>query len=50
MMPLKPDSVMICWDGGWQARVIRDAIPFLRRAGRIEVIIVSNEPGKQDQT
>jgi len=29
--------------------VIRDAIPILRRAGRIEFVIVSNEPGKQDQ-
>jgi len=24
-------------------------MPFLRRAGRIEVVIVSNESGKQDQ-
>jgi nucleotide-binding universal stress UspA family protein len=24
-------------------------MPLLRRAGRIEVVIVSNEPGKQDQ-
>src|SRR6516225_3133577 len=31
------------------ARAIRDAIPFLRRAGRIEVVNVTNERGKQDQ-
>jgi nucleotide-binding universal stress UspA family protein len=48
--PLKLDFVMVCWDGGRAAaRAIRDAIPFLRRAGRIEVVIVSNERGKQDQ-
>jgi len=33
-----------CW-----ARAIRDAIPFLHRAGRIEVVIVTNERSKQDQ-
>ena len=48
--PLKLDHVMVCWDGGRAAaRAIRDAMPFLRRAGRIEVVIVSNEPGKQAQ-
>ena len=48
--PLKLDHVMVCWDGGRAAaRAIRDAMPFLRRAGRIEMVIVSNEPGKQDQ-
>lgn len=47
---LKLDHVMVCWDGSRAAaRAIRDALPFLRRAGRIEVVIVSNEPGKQDQ-
>jgi nucleotide-binding universal stress UspA family protein len=48
--PLKLDHVMVCWDGGRAAaRAIRDAMPFLRRAGRIEAVIVSDEPGKQDQ-
>jgi hypothetical protein len=31
------------------ARAVRDAMPFLRRAGRIEVVIVTNERSKQDQ-
>ena len=45
--PLKLDQVMVCWDGSRAAaRAIRDAMPFLRRAGRIEVITVTNEPGK----
>ena len=48
--PLKLDHIMVCWDGGRAAaRAIRDAMPLLRRAGRNEVVIVSNEPGKQDQ-
>jgi hypothetical protein len=48
--PLGLDHVMVCWDGSRAAaRAIRDAVPFLRRAGRIEVVIVSNEPGKEDQ-
>jgi nucleotide-binding universal stress UspA family protein len=48
--PLKLDHIMLCWDGSRAAaRAIRDATPFLRRAGRIEVVIVANERGKQDQ-
>jgi nucleotide-binding universal stress UspA family protein len=48
--PVKLEHVMVCWDGGRAAaRAIRDAMPFLRRAGRIEVVIVTNEPDKQDQ-
>jgi nucleotide-binding universal stress UspA family protein len=48
--PLKLDHVMVCWDGSRAAaRAIRDAIPFLRRAGRIEVVMVTNERDKRDQ-
>jgi nucleotide-binding universal stress UspA family protein len=48
--PLKLDHIMVCWDGSRAAaRAIRDAIPFLHRAGRIEVVNVTNERGKQDQ-
>jgi nucleotide-binding universal stress UspA family protein len=48
--PLKLDRVMVCWDcGRAAARAIGDAIPFLQRAGRIEVVVVTNERGKQDQ-
>jgi nucleotide-binding universal stress UspA family protein len=46
---LKLDRVMVCWDGGRHAaRAIGDAVPFLKRAGTIEVAIVANEPGKDD--
>jgi len=48
--PLKLDRVMVCWDGGRAAaRAIGDAMPLLQRAGRVEVVIVTNESGKQDQ-
>lgn len=48
--PLKLDHVMICWDGSRPAaRAIADSMPLLRRAGRMEVVIVANERGKQDE-
>ena len=48
--PLRLDHIMVCWDGSRAAaRAIRDAIPFLRRAGRIEVVMVTNDRDKQDQ-
>ena len=47
---LKLENVMVCWDGGRQAaRAIGDAMPLLARAQRVEVVIVTNERGKQDQ-
>ena len=47
--PLKLDRVMVCWDGSRSAaRAIADAMPFLERAGLVEVvIIVANERNKQ---
>jgi len=48
--PLKLDRVMVCWDGSRSAtRAIADAMPLLKRAGRVEVVIVANERGKQDE-
>jgi nucleotide-binding universal stress UspA family protein len=48
--PLKLDRVMLCWDGSRAAaRAIGDAMPLLHRAGRVEVLIVANERGKQDE-
>ncbi len=48
--PLKLDRVMVCWDGSRQAaRAIADAMPLLERAGQVEVVIVANERGKQDE-
>ena len=48
--PLKLDNVMVCWDGSRSAaRAIADAMPLLERAGHVEVVIVGNESGKQDE-
>jgi nucleotide-binding universal stress UspA family protein len=47
---LKLDRVMVCWDGSRPAvRAIADAMPLLERAGRVEVVIVTNECGKQGE-
>jgi nucleotide-binding universal stress UspA family protein len=48
--PLKLDRVMVCWDGSRAAtRAIADAMPLLERAGQVEVVIIADEPGKQDE-
>jgi nucleotide-binding universal stress UspA family protein len=48
--PLKLDNVMVCWDGSRQAaRAIADAMPLLEKAGRVEIVIIANERGKQDE-
>jgi nucleotide-binding universal stress UspA family protein len=48
--PLKLDRVMVCWDGGRAAaRAIADAMPLLRRAGHVDVVIVTDDRGKRDQ-
>jgi nucleotide-binding universal stress UspA family protein len=48
--PLKLDNVMICWDGSRPAaRAIADAMPLLTKAGRAEIVIITNERGKQDE-
>jgi nucleotide-binding universal stress UspA family protein len=48
--PIKLDNVMVCWDGSRQAaRAIGDAVPLLRKTKRVEVVIITNERGKQDE-
>ncbi len=48
--PLKLDNVMVCWDGSRQAaRAIGDAMPLLVKAGRVEIVIVTKERGKEDE-
>jgi nucleotide-binding universal stress UspA family protein len=49
-VPFKLDRVMVCWDGSAPAaRAIADAMPLLERAGRIELVTVAKERGKQDE-
>jgi nucleotide-binding universal stress UspA family protein len=48
--PFKTDNVMVCWDGSrTAARAVADAIPILGKSGRIEIVIVASERGKQDE-
>jgi nucleotide-binding universal stress UspA family protein len=48
--PLRLERVMVCWDGSRAAaRGIADSMPLLERAGLVEVVIVANERGKQDE-
>lgn len=38
---IKLDRVMVCWDGGQNAaRAVGDALPFLQRAGVVQVVTV----------
>ncbi|MGA7432145.1 MAG: universal stress protein [Xanthobacteraceae bacterium] len=48
--PLKLDNVMVCWDGSRQAaRAIGDAMPLLAKAGKVEIVIIADEPGQEDE-
>jgi nucleotide-binding universal stress UspA family protein len=45
--PVKLDQVMVCWDGGASAaRAVGDAMPLLKRARNIEIVIVASDRGK----
>jgi nucleotide-binding universal stress UspA family protein len=44
------DRVMVCWDGSRNAaRAVGDAMPLLRRAKAVEVVIVAGEAAKSDE-
>jgi len=48
--PFKTGNVMICWDGSrTAARAVADAIPILGKSGRIEIVSVTSERGKEDE-
>jgi len=48
--PFKAENVMICWDGSrTAARAVADAIPIIRNSGRVEIVMVATERGKQDE-
>jgi nucleotide-binding universal stress UspA family protein len=47
---MKLDRMMVCWDGSRAAtRAIADAMPLLKKAKQIEVVIISDKPGKKDE-
>jgi nucleotide-binding universal stress UspA family protein len=47
---MKLDRIMVCWDGSRAAtRAIADAMPFLKKAKQVEVVIISDKPAKKDE-
>jgi nucleotide-binding universal stress UspA family protein len=47
---MKLDRIMVCWDGSRAAaRAVADAMPFMKKAKQIEVVIVADKPGKKDE-
>ena len=47
---LELGKALVCWDGSRAAaRATADAMPFLSRAGTIQVLIVAGERGKSDE-
>jgi nucleotide-binding universal stress UspA family protein len=47
---LKLDRVMLCWDGSRAAtRAIADALPFLKKAKQVEIVMVSAGKPKSDE-
>jgi nucleotide-binding universal stress UspA family protein len=47
---MKLDRIMVCWDGSRAAaRAVSDALPFLKKAKQVEVVIVADKPGKKDE-
>src|SRR3954453_20666606 len=47
---VKLERVMVCWDASRAAaRAVADAMPFLRRAKTIDVVIVASERPKSDE-
>jgi nucleotide-binding universal stress UspA family protein len=46
---LKTDRIMVCWDAGRaSARALADAMPLLKRAKTVDVVVVTGEEGKRD--
>jgi nucleotide-binding universal stress UspA family protein len=47
---LKLDRVMLCWDGSRAAtRAIADAMPFLKKAKQVEIVMVASKQGKTNE-
>jgi nucleotide-binding universal stress UspA family protein len=47
---MKLDRIMLCWDDSRAAtRAIADAMPLLKKAKQVEVVIISDKPGKKDE-
>ena len=47
---IKLDRLVCCWDGSRPvARAINDALPFLTRAGAVDLLIVLNEKTRNEE-
>jgi nucleotide-binding universal stress UspA family protein len=47
---VKLDRIMVCWDGSRTAsRAVADAMPFLKKARQVEIVIVSGKPARDDE-
>ncbi len=47
---VKLDRIMVCWDGSRAAsRAIADAMPLLKKAKQVEIVIISDKPGRTDE-
>jgi nucleotide-binding universal stress UspA family protein len=48
---IKLDRTMLCWDGSRAAaRAIGDAMPLLKHAGRVEILVVATDKARRDAT
>jgi nucleotide-binding universal stress UspA family protein len=44
------DRIMVCWDGSRAAaRAVADALPFLKKAKQVDIVIVSDKPSSKDE-
>jgi nucleotide-binding universal stress UspA family protein len=47
---MKADRIMVCWDGSRTAsRAVADAMPFLKKAKQVEIVIISSKPAKDNE-
>jgi nucleotide-binding universal stress UspA family protein len=47
---VKLERIIICWNGSRvAARAVADSLPFLKKAKQVEIVIISDKPGKQDE-
>ena len=47
---MKLDRIMVCWDGSRAAsRAVADAMPFLKKAKQVEIVIISDKPARDNE-
>jgi nucleotide-binding universal stress UspA family protein len=44
------ERIIVCWNGSRvAARAVADSLPLLKKATHVEIVIISDKPGKQDE-